>query len=86
MKISLKHTTIAALITLQAVATPALASSRISNEKAAEVRAALTEQGYEVRKIEMEDGNFEAYAIKDGKKFEIYLDANLKIVNTKSAD
>jgi len=32
------------------------------------VRAALTKAGYDVRKTEMEDGNIEAYVVKDGHK------------------
>lgn len=38
-----------------------------------DIKQALTAQGYEVRKIEEEDGCYEAYALKDGKKFEIYI-------------
>ena len=40
----------------------------------AEITASLQQQGYEVRKIETEDGYLEAYARKDGKRFEIYVD------------
>lgn len=50
------------------------------------IRTTLTEQGYEVRKIKMEDGLYEAYTIKDGKKAEIYLDAKLNIVRGKDDD
>lgn len=38
------------------------------------VRAALVADGYDVRKIEAEDGQIEAYALKDGQRFEIYVD------------
>jgi hypothetical protein len=55
-------------------------------EMTMKIETMLKEQGYEVRKVQMEDGKFEAYALKDGKKFEIYLDADLKITDTKSAD
>lgn len=41
----------------------------------AEIRATLTAEGYEVRKVEVEDGEIEAYAVKDGKMLEIYTDA-----------
>jgi uncharacterized membrane protein YkoI len=45
---------------------------------AASVRQALVTQGFEVRKIEAEDDDggqaLEAYAMKDGKRFEIYVD------------
>ncbi|WP_282605538.1 PepSY domain-containing protein [Pelagibius sp. Alg239-R121] len=39
-----------------------------------EITKSLEEQGYEVRKIETEDGYLEAYALLDGKRFEIYVD------------
>ena len=54
--------------------------------KAEAIKAQLTEQGYEVRKIEMEDGLYEAYAMKDGERYEIYLDAGLNIVKTERDD
>ncbi len=40
-----------------------------------EVKASLVDMGYEVRKLEMEDGKIEAYAVMDGKMNEIYVDA-----------
>lgn len=39
-----------------------------------EITASLTGQGYQVRKVKPEDGMLEAYALKDGKRFEIYVD------------
>lgn len=39
-----------------------------------EIEATLTEQGFEVRKVETEDGELEAYATKDGERYEIYVD------------
>lgn len=48
----------------------------------ARVEAAMTAQGYEVRKIEAEDGLIEVYAVKDGKTYEIFLDADLNVVKT----
>lgn len=68
---------------------PALASG---NDRAltAEIRAQIVEkmtaEGYEVRKVKTEDGYFEVYALKDGKRLEIYLDADLKPVKTKTND
>ncbi|RVU38808.1 PepSY domain-containing protein [Hwanghaeella grinnelliae] len=38
-----------------------------------QVQAKLKEMGYEVRKAEMEDGEIEAYVVKDGKMSEIYV-------------
>lgn len=59
---------------------------KMTDEVQQQIRTTLTEQGYEVRKIEVEDGMYEAYAIKDGKKQEIYLDAEMKIVKIKTDD
>jgi uncharacterized membrane protein YkoI len=39
-----------------------------------EITASLTAQGYEVRKVKPEDGMLEAYAIKDDKRYEVYVD------------
>ena len=49
----------------------------------AQITAMLTEQGFEVRKVQIEDGEYEAYAIKDGKKLEIFMDKDLNILRTK---
>ena len=71
-----------------AASTPAIASSydKIDEATRARITATLTEQGYEVRKIDSEDGMIEVYALKDGQRFELYLDADLKIVRTKTED
>jgi Peptidase propeptide and YPEB domain len=61
-------------------------TSAVSPEMTAKIEAVLKGEGYEVRKVQMEDGNFEAYVIKDGKKFEVVLNADLKITDTKAAD
>ena len=38
-----------------------------------EIKASLTDMGYEVRKSEMEDGEIEVYVVKDGKMAEVYV-------------
>ena len=49
-----------------------------------QVAKMFTEKGYEVRKVKREDNCLEVYAIKDGKKMEIYIDpVSGKIVKTK---
>ena len=49
-----------------------------------EIRTMLTAEGYEVRKIKIEDGCYEAYAKKDDKKLEVYVHpVTLKIVKIK---
>lgn len=81
----LKSLVLAAMM-LSASATLALASSGVDAAKDAQIRADLTAQGYDVRKIKMENGMIEVYALKDGVKFELYLDENLKIVKTGGED
>lgn len=51
-----------------------------------QITVLLTEQGYEVRKIDTEDGMIEVYAIKDGKKVELYLNDAFEIVDEKIDD
>lgn len=58
----------------------------LNDETERAVRATLTEQGYEVSKVKTEDGLFEAYARKDGKKMEVFLDADYAIVRTEIDD
>ena len=67
------------------VATPVLAEDEGSLDAATteKVTAAMTAQGYEVRKVGMEDGMIEVYAVKDGKTWELYLDEALNVVKTK---
>ena len=49
-----------------------------------QVAKMFTEKGYDVRKVKREDNCLEVYAIKDGKKMEIYIDTvSGKIVKTK---
>ena len=76
----------AAAVSLLLAAGPAMASSDIDAATKDKVTAQLTSQGYEVRKITMEDGMIEAYAVKDGKTLEVYLDADLNVVKTIAAD
>jgi hypothetical protein len=52
----------------------------------AQIQTKLTADGYDVGKIKTEDGLYEAYAKKDGKKMEVFLNAALEVVRTKIAD
>lgn len=75
----------AALLT--ATAFGALATDgHLDATRSAEIKTKLTEQGYDVRKIEMEDGMIEVYALKDGQRLELYLDEQLNVVRTKADD
>ena len=61
----------------------AASAAGVDADVEAQVRQMLTEQGYDVRSVQMEDGMIEVYATKDGARLEIYLDDNLNIVETK---
>ena len=79
--------TLAATALCAVVLVPAAFASggvTLNDETEKAVRATLTEQGYEVAKVKTEDGLFEAYARKDGKKMEVFLDADYVIVRTKA--
>ncbi len=54
--------------------------SMLTEEKIAEITALMVEQGYEVRSVQIEDGKYEVYAVKDGEQFELYLDDDLNMV------
>lgn len=74
------------LAALGLTAGPVLASD--DHTRAAGIdRAAVTEklqaEGYEVRKIEMEDGLIEVYATREGARYELKLDRDLNIVKSK---
>jgi hypothetical protein len=76
---------ISALALAAAIAVPASGafasdSYQLTKDVREQVRTALTEQGYDVRKIKAEKGLIEAYVIKDGVRQEIYLNSNMEIV------
>lgn len=81
-----RYTLPAALALALGLGLPAMASDdeRIPQETRAAITEKLTAEGYELRKLEMEDGRYEAYATKDGKRFEIYLDRDLNVTRTES--
>ncbi|MCR8549675.1 PepSY domain-containing protein [Salipiger sp. P9] len=77
---------IAAALAALTLAAPAMASPEIDASTAAQVRDKLAAEGYEVRQIDSEDGMIEVYALKDGARVELYLDADLNVVRSKTAD
>ena len=58
----------------------------LTAEKRAQITERLTAGGYEIRKIEMEDGEIEVYALKDGQRLELYLNDDLSVRRTKIDD
>jgi Peptidase propeptide and YPEB domain len=77
----------AAIVGASLIAAPlAFASEEIDAALKDKVTAAMTAQGYEVRKVQKEDGMIEVYAVKGGKTYELYLDDQLKIVKTGGSE
>lgn len=67
------------------LASPAVrASEDVDPALKAKLMEQLKTEGYEVRKVQMEDGMIEAYAVRGSEKFELYFDKDLKPV--KKAD
>ncbi|MFD3190705.1 PepSY domain-containing protein [Sedimentitalea sp. HM32M-2] len=66
-----------ALMTLIALAAPVLAEElskdTVLGTTMDEVKTSLTEMGYEVRKIETEDGKLEVYFVKENKIGKAYV-------------
>lgn len=61
-------------------------SASLDTATTEQIKTMLSADGYEVRKVEVEDGMYEAYAMKDGNRYEIYLDRDLKVVKTEMDD
>lgn len=82
------HSTLfaAAFAIIASTSTLAFASDDINPALQAKVTAQMTAQGYDVRKVQMEDGMIEVYAVKDGKTSEIYLNDKLEIVKNNGED
>ena len=73
----------AAVLGLSLLAAPmAFAETEVDSATKDKVTADLTAQGYDVRKMEIEDGMVEVYAVKDGKAVQLFLDNSLKVVKT----
>jgi hypothetical protein len=60
--------------------------SMLTDAKKAEITAVMVAEGYEVRSIQIEDGMYEVYAVKDGETFELYLDDSLALVEGAGED
>ena len=73
---------IALALTLVAPMAHAESEGNLDAATQEKVTAAMTAQGYEVRKVTTEDGMIEVYAVKDGKTYELYLDDQFNIVKT----
>ena len=77
----MKHKSIITItaLTLALMSGTAMASSTQCNEpkdkwmSVEEATAKVTAMGYDVRKMKVDDGCYEAYGIKDGRKYEVYI-------------
>lgn len=78
-----KIATAALLAAMTTTAAFAAGSVELTDANKEHIRAMLTEQGYEVGKIKIEDGLYEAYAKKDGQKYEVFLNADFAVVRTE---
>ncbi|MFZ1662915.1 MAG: PepSY domain-containing protein [Paracoccaceae bacterium] len=68
------------------MAFPALAEESVDATTQDKLTKLLTDQGYEIRRIDAEDGLIEVYALKGGHKLEIYFDKDLKQVEVREMD
>ncbi len=77
-------TTGLAISLLALAATSAFAAVDLTPEMKTKIEDMLKAQGYEVGKIKVEDGNYEAYVKKDGEKIELILNDKLEIIETEN--
>jgi hypothetical protein len=75
-----------AISLLALTATSAFAEVELTPEMKTKIEDMLKAQGYEVGKIKVEDGNYEAYVKKGDEKLEIILNDKLEIVKTEKDD
>ncbi|WP_417242659.1 PepSY domain-containing protein [Celeribacter sp.] len=81
----MKHTLLYATLVAAAFTASAFAANTVelTDANKATITKLLTDQGYDVGKIKLEHGLYEAYAKKDGSKFEVMLDGDFQIVEIK---
>lgn len=78
--------TLAALAIVLSGAVPALAEEEVDAATKEKLTAQLTAEGYEVRKIEAEDGLIEVYVVKDGATAELWFNDKLEPVEHEEGD
>ncbi len=75
----MKTRTLFAIAALAMMSGTALASSSDCNEpkdkwmSINEARAKVSALGYDVRKVEVDDGCYEVYGTKNGRRYEVYI-------------
>ncbi len=73
-----------AISLLALTAGAAFAEADLTPEMKTKIEDMLKAQGYDVGKIKVEDGNYEAYVKKDGEKMELILNDKLEIIKTEN--
>lgn len=73
-----------AVAILALTAGAAFAEADLTPEMKTKIEDMLKAQGYEVGKIKVEDGNYEAYVKKEGEKMELILNDKLEIIKTEN--
>ncbi len=64
-------------------AAQAAGSVELTDANTNQIRLQLTADGYEVAKIKIEDGMYEAYAKKNGQRYEVFLNGDFEVVKVK---
>lgn len=84
----MKRMLTAAAVALACLSVPAFAEGdAVDAATRDKLTAQLVAQGYDVRKIEAEDGRIEAYVVKDGATVQLWFDMDLKpVVQDGDAD
>ena len=73
-----------AIAVLALSASAAFAEVELTPEVKAKIEDMLKAEGYEVGKIKVEDGNYEAYVKKGGEKMELILNDKLEIIKSEN--
>jgi len=64
----------------------AIETGTVLGKNAEAIRDALVDKGFEVRKIDKEDDELEAYAVRDKHRYEIYVSVETGAVTKVKAD
>ncbi len=79
-----KQIMILAATLIASTAAMAEAAVELNDANKEKITQMLVEQGYEVGKIKIEDGLYEAYAKDENGKYEIFLNGDFEIVRTEN--
>ena len=76
MNTLLKTTLIAAAVIAPTWVMASMNAGDVAGKSEAEIRSSLESAGYQIKKFETEDDEFEVYAELDGKLYELEISAN----------